>query len=227
MQTKNNLSYEIKINYKNNLGLDVEIYAKISKTGLEEKTIQVGDTRITEETTKGRVLSGRYDKNDITCGYRYDKYEENNSEEIFNINENIPLNTAVDLIEKIKKQKDFSLAKHVLIAIMHNDYNSCWLEKIDNLHITKTILSKDNNKGEYSFQEILNLAKSKDDKFIEISKNQICKIDDKPFKLDNEVDRSEDNNKLKMIGNLLKKKITCYEDLILASKTQEVTAITY
>ena len=61
MKEIKNLIYTLEINHKNNSGLNTSIYVKMHDNGLELKSFKVGNVCITEETTHGRILSGRYD----------------------------------------------------------------------------------------------------------------------------------------------------------------------
>ena len=101
----NNLCYSIQTDFINDSGVKVTISRTMYDTGLEVNSTQIGDVCIVEETINGRVLSGMFKKGELECGYRYDY--DNNSEYLININEEVPLNKAIEYINKTKMKQEF------------------------------------------------------------------------------------------------------------------------
>lgn len=168
------LSYSLEINFINKSGMDSSILIKFNDSGLKVKRVIVGNVCITEEAIKGRVLSGRIDNKDGYCGYRYD-YE--NGENLLNINPNVPINTAVTLINKSKGEVDFLTAELVLSSIVRNDYRVLILND-GNLNIIKTIFAE-SEKTKLCLKEFINLSKLEGDKsFIETDKKRVYTIND-------------------------------------------------
>ena len=153
MKEINNLIYTLEINFVNTSDIDSSIFVTFHDTGLKTKIVKVGDVCITEETIKGRVLSGRMDNLEGYCGYRYD-YQ--NGENLININPNIPINTAIACIREAKGKTDFLTAELVFSSIVRNDFRVLALNE-GNLNIIKTV-SAENEKSEHcSLQEIVDL----------------------------------------------------------------------
>ena len=155
MKEIKDLIYTLQINYKNKLSVEISISNKIFDSGLEIKSIKIGDICITEETINGRVLSGRYDNLDEYCGYRYD-YQ--NGETLLNINPNVSLDSAISLINKTKMGSEFIAAKMVFSSISRNDFRVVTLND-GRLNITKTISAENEKSENCSFQEIIELLK--------------------------------------------------------------------
>ena len=145
METIKNLVYDLRIDYINNVGLNVSIIRRMDDTGLELNLTQVGNVCVTEETINGRVLSGRFDDANISCGYRYN-YEKNNSEYLQNLNDDIPLNEAIQFINKTKMDAQFLSTRMVFSSLLRNDYRVFALNGGD-IAVTKTIAAV-NEKGE-------------------------------------------------------------------------------
>ena len=106
MEVINNLKYSIEIRYKNDNDVNVILKKEMNDKVLESNSTQIGDVCITEETINGRILSGRYDDKETSCGYRYN-YEANNSDYLISLNDNISIENAVNLINKTQKEMDF------------------------------------------------------------------------------------------------------------------------
>ena len=155
MKEIKDLIYTLQINYKNKLSVEISISNKIFDSGLEIKSIKIGDICITEETINGRVLSGRYDNLDEYWGYRYD-YQ--NGETLLNINPNVSLDSAISLINKTKMGSEFIAAKMVFSSISRNDFRVVTLND-GRLNITKTISAENEKSENCSFQEIIELLK--------------------------------------------------------------------
>ena len=176
MNTINNLSYTLEINFVNKSGLDSTISIKFQDNGLKVKTVKIGNICITEETINGRVLSGRIDNPEGYCGYRYD-YQ--NGENLININPNIPIETAISLINKIKSQPDFLTSELVFSSIARNDYRVVTLNE-GKINIVKTVSAENENSQQCCFQEIINLSKQKDaESFVEQDKTRVYSLDGK------------------------------------------------
>ena len=176
MRTINNLTYELKVGYVNDSGLNVFINQKMNDNGIEVKSIQVGDVTITEETTEGRVLSGRFDNGKSFCGYCYN-YERNDADYLVNINKDIPLETGISLINKTKMDSNFLTAKMVFNSILRNDYRVCLLREGE-LNITKIVTAENEDCEKCSFQESISLSKQNGmESFVEIFNEKTYKID--------------------------------------------------
>lgn len=174
MQEINNLIYSLKIDFVNKAGVNTSILVELNDNGLKKKRVKVGNVCVTEETIKGRVLSGRIDNLVGYCGYRYD-YQ--NGETLLNINPNIPIDTAISLINKSKRLTDFLTAELVFSSILRNDYRVVIINE-GNLNITKTVSAENESAKQCCLQEILNITKSKGDEyFVEQDKKRVCKID--------------------------------------------------
>lgn len=175
MNEMNDLIYKIDINYTNNSGIESSISVKFCDNGLKEKVVNIGNVCITEETIKGRVLSGRLDGLDGFCGYRYD-YQ--NGETLININPDMSINNAISLINKKKMEVGFVSAELVLSSILRNDLRVVILNK-GNLSITKTVSAKNEKSENCSLQEIIDLIKLDDEGSFEVqSKKRVYKIGD-------------------------------------------------
>ena len=171
-----NLSYSLLINFVNKSGLDSAISVKFNDSGLKVKSVKVGNVCVTEETINGRVLSGRIDNSDGYCGYKYD-YQ--NGENLLNINPDIPINTAIALINKSKVQSDYLTAELVLSSIVRNDYRVVVLDD-GNLDIIKTVSAENESSQQCCVQETLNLTKSQGEEyFVEQDKTRVYTIDDR------------------------------------------------
>ena len=173
----NNLTYTLQINYINNSGLQVVITKQLNEKGLEIISYQIGDDCVTEETINGRILAGQYKHKGNLCGYRYN-YEKNDSDYLVSTNQHIPLNTAVNLINKTKMNTEFLSAKMVLSSVSRNDYRVLSLKKGD-LQITKTATTQNETAETYSFQEQILLSKLEgEEAFTEKETKRFCKIGD-------------------------------------------------
>lgn len=176
MNAINNLSYTLEINFVNKSGVNSTISIKYQDNGLKVKTVKIGNICITEETINGRVLSGRIDNSEGYCGYRYD-YQ--NGENLININPKVPIETAISLINKSKKQPDFLTSELVFSSVVRNDYRVVILNSGD-INIVKTVSAENENSQHCRLQETINLTKSKGDEvFIEQDKRRVCTINDK------------------------------------------------
>lgn len=208
----NNLTYTLQINYINDSGLPVVIYKHIADNGLEVISFRVGDDCVTEETINGRVLSGKYEHKVSSCGYKYN-YEKTDSEYLVGLNANIPVNTAVNLINKTKMNIEFLSAKMVLSSITRNDYRVLTLKKGD-LQITKTATAQTETAEPYSFQEQILLSKLEgEESFTEKETNRFYKMGDTVV---------EDNNskiKFEKLITVVKQNPTSYKDLVLPKTT--------
>ena len=157
METINNLTYEIQIDYINNSGKNVTILKRIQDNGLETILYQIGDIAVTEETINGRVLSGHFECKDTFCGYRYD-YSKNTSDYLTTSNKAISLDQTVSLINSAKMSSDFLAAKMVFSALNRNDYKLFTLKK-GAVDLTKSISAGDENHKIYSYSELVHLLK--------------------------------------------------------------------
>lgn len=176
MKEINNLIYTLEIKYINNSGLETLISIKLQDNGLRIKSIKVGNVCITEETIKGRILSGKLEDLDVCCGYKFD-YK--NGENVLSINPNITIDTATSLIEKKKMESAFLTAELVLSSILRNDYRVVILNK-GNLKLTKTIYAENEKLEKCSLQECIDLLKLDcEESFIEQHKKRVYNIDDK------------------------------------------------
>ena len=175
MKSMNNLIYTLEINYANNSGVETSINVKFHDNGLEVKSIRVGDVCVTEETINGRVLSGRFENSDGFCGYRFDLQH---GENLLNINPQIPINTAISLINKKKMDADFLSAKMVLSSILRGDYRVLALNDGE-LNIIRTVSSEDKKGERCGLHESVRLRKLKDEEmFVEQDKKRSCKKGD-------------------------------------------------
>lgn len=212
MKEINNLIYTLEINYINNSNIDTSIFVKIHDTGLAVKSVRIGDVCITEETINGRVLSGRLDNLDDYCGYRYD-YK--NGENLVNINPQIPINTAISLINMKKMESDFLSAQMVLSLISRNDYRVVTLNK-GNLKIIKTMSAKNEQSEHYSLQDSVDLLKLEgEERFVEQNKQRVYKIDNKSVVVENQT-LADGNIKLQLneLSNILSQNPRNYKELI-------------
>lgn len=212
MKEINNLVYELEINYINNSGIDSSIYVKFNDNGLKIKSIKIRNVCITEETIKGRVLSGKFDNSDYYCGYKYD-YQ--NGENLLNLNPNVSIHTATSLINKTKMDSDFISAELVLSSILRNDYRVVTLNK-GNLNIIKTVSAQNERLEHCTLQETINLSKSKcDECFVEQYKKRVYKIEDKCVVEENQT-LEECNIKLQLneLSNIISKHPQNYKELI-------------
>ena len=170
-----NLIYSLEINYVNNSGITTSIHVRFHDDGLSVKRVKIGDVCITEETINGRVLSGKFENLNEYCGYRYD-YK--NGKKLLNINSQIPIDTAVSLINKKKMGTDFLTAKLVLSSLLRNDYRVVILNK-GRLNISKTITAQNEKSEHCSLQKCAVLLKlNGEEQFIEQDKKIIYRIDD-------------------------------------------------
>ena len=201
MKAINNLSYTLEINFINNSGVDSSISVKFCDNGLKIKSTRVGNVCVTEETINGRVLSGRIDNLEGYCGYRY-SYQ--NGENLLNINPNIPIDTAISLINKSKVQTDFLTVELVLSSILRNDYRVVILNE-GNLNIIKTVSAKNERGKQYCLQETLNLIKSNNDEcFVEQDKKRVYTVDGKLL----------EESQARMLSDIISKSPQSYKELI-------------
>lgn len=212
MKEINNLMYALEINYVNNSGLNTSISIKLHDSGLQVKSVKVGNVCITEETINGRVLSGRFDNLDGYCGYKFD-YQ--NGENVININPNISIHTATSLISNTLMESDFLSAKLVLSSILRNDYRVVILNK-GSLNIIKTISAQNERLEHCTLQETINLSKSKGDEcFVEQNKKRVYKINDKCVVEENKfLDNSDIKLQLNELSNIISKHPRNYKKLI-------------
>lgn len=221
MNEINNLIYTLEINYTDNLGLPTLIHVEFHDNGLEVKSFKIGDTCITEETINGRVLGGKFENLTECCGYRYD-YQ--NGEDLLNINPQIPIYTAVSLINMKNTQSDFLSAKLVLSSIVRNDYRVIILNE-GNLNIIKTV-SAENEKSEHCcLQETVNLLKLRDgESFVENNKKRVYKIDDRCVIEENQILENNDiKSHLIELSNILSQNPQNYKELLKIKNQNEKT----
>ena len=212
MRLLNNLTYELHINYINNEGLNVSICVTIYDNGLESNSVRIGDVCVTEETINGRVLSGRYDENNMFCGYRYN-YEKNNDEYLISINPAISINEATSLINKSKMDSKFLSAKMALSSIMRDDYRVFTIQK-GNLNITKTIFAENENAEMCFYQEIIELIKKDGElSFTELHKEKVYKIDDKCIVEDDTNSHAKTKSQLKELLEIINQRPNNYKKL--------------
>ena len=175
MKEINNLMYTLEINYMNKMGLNTKISVQFHDNGLQIRSIAIGNICVKEETINGRVLAGRFENSDGYCGYRYD-YK--NGENLLNINPQIPISTAVSLINKKKMDTDYMSAELVLSSLLRNDYRVVILDK-GTLKITKIVSAENERFEKCSLQEIIDLLQSDgEERFVEQNKKIIYRIDD-------------------------------------------------
>lgn len=201
MEEINNLIYSLKINFANRSGGDTSISVEIHDNGLKIKSIKLGNVCITEETINGRVLSGRIDNKEGCGGYRFD-YQ--NGENLININPNIPIDTAISLINTSKRQSDYLTAELVLSSIARNDYRVVILDK-GVLDIIKTVFAKNETGKQCCLQETLNLVKSNNDEcFVEHDRKRVYMVDDK----------SVDESQARVLSDIISKSPQSCKELI-------------
>lgn len=177
MKEIKNLEYGIQVEYINTSGQPVMISRKICDNGLETNIIQVGDICITEETIKGRVLSGRLDNKDFYCGFKYD-YEKFQGEKPENINEDVEFFSGVNLINKTKNNNDFLGAKMVFSSLIRNDYRVVSLP-YGTIQTTKTVTATNGNLEGCSYTETASLLKTEgDDRFAVVHKEKTYAVGD-------------------------------------------------
>ena len=211
MKEINNLIYTLEINYVNNSGLNNSIIVKFHDNGLEIKSFRVGDVCITEETINGRVLSGTYENVNKCCGYRYD-YK--NGEYLLNINPQIPIDTAISLINKQKMELNFLSAKMVLVSILKSDYKVVMLNN-GNLKVIKTI-SAENEKFElYTLQECTDLLKlDGEESFVVQDKKRVYKINNSIIEENQTLVNSDIKSQLNKLSDIISQNPQSYKDLI-------------
>ena len=212
MKEINNLIYSLLIKYTDNSGLNSSVSIVMHDNGLRIKSIQVENICITEETINGRILSGRYDDLDYYCGYRYDY---TNGENLLNINPNIPLETAINLINKKKMESDFMTSEFVLGSILRNDYRVVTLNK-GTLNIIKTISAENEKSQHCSLQESICLLKlDGEEMFVEQNKKKTYKIDDNCIVEENkEIMDSDIKSLLIELSSILSQNPQNYKELI-------------
>ena len=205
MKLINNLIYKLQIKYKNNSGLDVVINKRMGEDGLEKTSVRVGDLCVTEETIKGRILSGRFDNSETFCGYRFN-YDKGEDEYLVNINQDIPLETAISLINKTKMKSDFLSAKIIDATITRSDYRISTFRKGD-LRVTRIITAENENIEKCTFREtILLSALEGEEFFLEKHKERIYKIGDSVFE--------ENRSQLQELVDIVSRSPANYNDLI-------------
>lgn len=212
MMKINNLNYALEINYINNLGLNVSIFVKFHDNGLEIKSIKLGDVCITEETIKGRVLSGKFEDSNEYCGYRYD-YKKGGM--LLNLNPQISIDEAVSLINKKGMESDFLSAQLVLSSILRNDYRVVILNE-GRLKIIKTISALNDKSECCCLQESVDLLKlDGEESFVEQSKKTTYKIGDKCVVVETQtmID-CDDKSQFDQLANILSQNPQNYKELI-------------
>lgn len=218
MEKINNLTYELQISYISNAGLNVLICTTMHDNGLELNSVQVGDVCVTEETIKGRVISGRYDQSNAFCGYRYD-YEKNNDEYLFSINPEVSINDAVSLINKTKMDSNFLSSKMVLSSIMRDDYRVFAIQK-GNLNIVKTIAAENEKAEKCLYQEIIDLAKMDGElSFVELNRAKVYQVDDKCLVENGQHSDAKIKLQLKELLEIVKQNPNNYKKLISAKES--------
>ena len=211
MEEMHNLTYSIQVDYINAKGLNVSICKKVNDKGLETNLIKIGDVCITEETIKGRILSGRIDVNNTYCGYRYN-YDKGADEYLVNLNDNVLLDTAVSMINKTKMQSDFLTARMVLVSVLRGDYRVLSLDK-GNLSIIKTVTAENEQTEKCYVQENIVLTKNEGEKvFTETKKEMICAING---------NKNVENVKIKLkeLIEVVNKNPYCYNELIVLKQS--------
>ena len=217
METINDLTYELKINYINNNGVNVSMSTTVNDDGLEINSVKIGNVCITEETINGRVLSGRYDENNAFCGYKYN-YEKNDAEYLVSINPEISINDAVTLINKVKMTPEYLSTRMVFSSILRDDYRVFAIKK-GNLNIIKTISAENEKSEKCVYQEIIDLTKTDDTSgFVEVNKKQIYKIDDKCIIENGQQSNSKIKLKLKKLLEIIKQNPNNHKKLISAKE---------
>ena len=205
METINNLTYNLKINYVNDLGENILIDIKINDDGLETKSFQVGDVCVTEETISGRVLSGCLSNQKSYCGYKYN-YERNDENYLVGTNPDVSISEAVSLINATKMDTRFLASRMVLSSIMRDDYR-IFPVKQGNINVIKTIAAENEKNIQYFLQESLILSKSgREVCFKEIDKKRIYKKANRDLKTDDIM--------FMALDELLNKNINNYKELI-------------
>ena len=209
MEAINNLKYEIIIRFVNDNGVNVSISKKMQDDGLEVNSVSLDDVCITEETICGRVLSGKYSKQNSSCGYRYD-YEQ--GELLINLNEEIPLNTAINLINATKKDSNYLSAKLVLSSVSRGDYRVCSMSK-GKLDLVKKVSAEDEKTEECCYQENISMSKIEgDETFLVDDKECIYVINNTPIKDDDCLDSNQ--LRLKELVEISNRNITNYKELL-------------
>ena len=227
MEAIKNLVYETQINYINDAGSNVSIIRRIDDNGLELNLTQIGDVCVAEETINGRVLSGRFDDKTISCGYRYD-YEKHNSEYLQNLNEEIPLNEAIQLINKAKMDTQFLSAKMVLSSLLRSDYRVFALKSGD-IVVTKTVVAVNENGENCSLIDCVHLSKVEGaERYQEQSKERTYIVGDDCV-VEQSTSQPEVNNlksKLKPLVDIFEKNPNNYKELIRTKESVQQTPAT-
>lgn len=174
MQEINNVEYCIQVDYINDSKSNVSVCKKLKDNGIEFNSIKVGDVCLEEETIKGRVLSGKLYNKDGCCGYKYN-YENKTSDYLVNINENIPLDNAISLINKTKMKGDFLNAKMFFNLILRKDYKTISLQN-KNINIIKSISAVNDSSDNYFYQEKTFISNFQDESFLEGKNEKTFKI---------------------------------------------------
>lgn len=209
MNSLSDLTYQIKVEYTNDNGSTVIISKQIEQNGIETTSTQVGDVCITEKTINGRILSGKLMNNELCCGYQYN-YDGNRENYLININEEIPLDKSIPLINKTKMNSDFLVAKMTFLCALKKHYDVISLQN-NAINLYKTV-SASNNSNTYNIEQNILIAKSKNiDTFEEIKNESIYRID-RNFIIEDNL--SSDNNNIydQMLYNYLKSNL---KDLLM------------
>lgn len=215
MSALTNLTYQLKIHYVDNSGANVVIYKKICDNGLEVKSIQVGDICVTEETIAGRVLSGKYEDKKTVCGYRY-HYEKDGAEYLENINEKVPLASAINMINKTKMTSAFLSAKMTFVSISRSD--KVFSINDGTIDVEKTAFAEDNQSQLYQYKESSLQTKTPgDETFFETSKTCIYQIDDSVVESPLDVDKEN----FSTLAAVVDKTPTTYKELIETKTTTQ------
>jgi hypothetical protein len=214
MNAISNLTYELQIKYINNFGENVSIYKKICDNGLETNSFQIGDVCITEETINGRILSGRYDEQNVYCGYKYN-YDRNDEKYLENINKNILIEKASNLINNTKMKSNFLSAKMVLSAVSRNDYK-IYAIKSGEITIKKKVTANNEKKEKCVLRKSIVLSKiDKQEVLSETNREITYKVGDECFVEDAKEDVDNDiKTKLKELIEILNKNPNNYKELI-------------
>ena len=213
MESINNLIYEIKINYINESGLNVSVYKKVCENGLEANSIQIGDVCVTEETINGRVLAGRLDTQESYCGYRYN-YERSDSKYLTPINENVLIETASSMINKVKMETSFLSARMVLSSILRNDYRVCCLNQ-GALDVTRTVYAENDSSKKYLFHENSFLTKlAGEESFSQNQKEKFFMIDDNVLDLSDGYVSEKIKEVIKALEEIAHQNPSGYKELI-------------
>ncbi len=222
MDKLNNLTYDIQIDFINNSGNPITISKRIQDNGLETNTFQTNEVCISEETINGRVLSGRFETKDCFCGYKYN-YDEKSSNYLVSLNDEISIDTAVSLINKVKATEEFWNAKLALTSLMKNDYRVFAINK-GNIDLTKSVSAKNKNSQDCAYTEFIHLSKQAGEEiFSEKSRETTYEIGDE-FISDSSASKEKINDlkvQMKDLIKVLNQNPNNYKDLIKIKESDQ------